>query len=96
MKDNATNYERALLPVIMSGNVYTKGANQDTKEQHWDWNVNLANSVKKLLKDKQVSGELDQQNFDAAAKIVKEKDGIYLEINMDKNWLAEQKRKDNW
>jgi alpha-N-arabinofuranosidase len=45
-----------------------------------------------MCKGKQVSGELDKQDFDAAAKIINEKDGVYLEINLDKNWLIEQKR----
>lgn len=47
---------------------------------------------RKYLRGKQVKGGLDRQDFDAAAKLVEGKDGVYLEINLDKNWLTEQKR----
>jgi alpha-L-arabinofuranosidase len=92
MQGNATRYDRALLPVTMSGNVYTKGTNQAAPTDHYNWGSGLNDSLKILCKDKQASGELDKQDFDAAAKVVKEKDGVYLVINLDKDWLAEQKR----
>lgn len=91
MQGNARDYDKALLPVIMSGNVYTKGTNLGEPTKFYEW-TGLSDSLKALCKDKQVKGELDKQDFDAGAKITKEKDGIYLEINLDKNWLAEQKR----
>ena len=93
MQGNAKRYDKALLPVVMSGNVYTKGTNQGMPKDYYNWGERLSDSLKALLKDKLVSGELDKQNFDAAAKIIEEKDGIYLEINLDKKWLAEQTRK---
>jgi alpha-N-arabinofuranosidase len=93
MQGNARRYDKALLPVTMSGNVYTKGTNQGTPVDFYNWGEGLNDSLKALCKDKKVSGELDKQDFDAAVKIIKEKDGVYLEINLDKNWLAEQQRK---
>jgi alpha-N-arabinofuranosidase len=91
MQGNARQYDQSLLPVIMSGNVYTRGTNQGLPINYYDWG-RLNDSLKVLCKDKEVKGELNKQDFDAGAKIIKEKDGIYLEINLDKNWLAEQKR----
>jgi alpha-N-arabinofuranosidase len=85
-------YDKALLPVTMSGNVYTEGTNNGKALNYYDW-VGLSDSLKALCKDKQVEGELNKQDFDAGAKLVEEKDGVYLEINLDKNWLSEQKRK---
>jgi alpha-N-arabinofuranosidase len=84
-------YDKALLPVTMSGNVYTKGTNTGQPVNYYDW-VGLTDSVKALCKDKQVEGELNKQDFDAGAKVMKEKDSVYLEINLDKGWLTEQKR----
>jgi alpha-N-arabinofuranosidase len=84
-------YDKALLPVTMSGNVYTKGTNTGQPVNYYDW-VGLSDSLKALCKDKQVDGELVKQEFDAEAKLINEKDGIYLEINLDKGWLTEQKR----
>ncbi|SMO71969.1 DUF1565 domain-containing protein [Solitalea koreensis] len=93
MKANAKRYDNALLPVTMQGNVYTKGTNQGPPVDFYKWGTGLNDSLKVLCKDKKVNGELDKQDFDADAKLIKEKDGVYLEINLDKNWLAEQKRK---
>ncbi|MDH7461737.1 right-handed parallel beta-helix repeat-containing protein [Chitinophagaceae bacterium 26-R-25] len=89
---NVKNYDKALLPVIMSGNVYTKGTNQEPGGQLIDWNMNLADSFKIKQKSKIETGELNKQNFDAAAKIIKEGDAVFLEISLDENWLTEQKR----
>jgi len=91
MEGNARLYDKALLPVSMSGNVYTKGTNQKDAVNADTWHK-LSDSLKALCKDKIVKGDLDKQDFDAAAKLIKEKDGIYLEINLDKNWLAAQNR----
>ncbi|HEX5153184.1 MAG TPA: DUF1565 domain-containing protein [Parafilimonas sp.] len=92
MQGNARQYDKALMPVIMSGNVYTKGTNQGQPKNYYDWG-SLNDSLSALCKEKQVKEDLNKQDFDAGAKIVKERDGIYLEINLDKNWLTAQKRK---
>jgi alpha-N-arabinofuranosidase len=92
MEANTKRYDNALLPVTMQGNVYTKGTNQGPPVDFYKWGTGLNDSLKVMCKGKQVSGELDKQDFDAAAKIINEKDGVYLEINLDKNWLIEQKR----
>lgn len=92
MQGNASSYNKTLLPVTMSGNVYTKGTNQGAVKDVFGWGNGLPDSLKTHIKNKQVSGELDKQDFDAKAKLIKEKDAVYLEIALDKNWLAEQKR----
>jgi alpha-N-arabinofuranosidase len=92
MQGNATQYDKALLPVNMTGNVYTKGTNEGVAPNYYKW-TGLNDSLKAISKNKEVSGELNKQDFDAAAKIIKEKGSVYLEINLDKNWLKEQPRK---
>lgn len=91
MQGNARQYDKALMPVVMSGNVYTKGTNQGRPQNYWEWG-SLSDSLNALCQDKQVKGDLDKQDFDAAAKLIKEKDGVYLQINLDTTWLTEQKR----
>jgi alpha-N-arabinofuranosidase len=91
MEGNVRQYDKAMLPAIMSGNVYTSGTNRGQPVNYYEW-IGLSDSLKALCRDKKVTGDLEKHNFDAAAKIIKEKDGIYLEINLDKNWLIEQKR----
>jgi alpha-N-arabinofuranosidase len=92
MQGNATQYDKALLPVNMRGNVYTKGTNQGSPSNYYKW-TGLNDSLKTISYNKEVSGELNKQDFDAAAKIIKENGKVYLEINLDKNWLIEQPRK---
>jgi alpha-N-arabinofuranosidase len=93
MHGNATSYNKTLLPVSMSGNVYAKGTNQGAVKDVFNWGSGLNDSLKALIKNKEVDGELDKQDFDAQVKLVKEDDGIYLEINFDKRWLKESRRK---
>lgn len=90
MQGNAVGLDKGLLPITMSGNVYTKGTNQrEPKDDNW---LKYGDSKKDLMKDKQAYGELDKQYFNANTKFIEEKDAAYLEISLDKNWLTEQKR----
>lgn len=92
MRGNATPYDKALLPVNMIGNVYTKGTNLGVPPNYYNW-TGLSEVLKARYKDKNVIGELNKQGFDAAAKLIKENGHVYLEINLDKNWLQEQSRR---
>lgn len=91
LKGNVSSYNKSLLQVTMSGNIYTKGTNQGNAPKYYGW-ADMNASDKAKSKDKQGHGELSKPDFDAAVKISREKDGVYLEINLDKNWLTEQKR----
>ena len=44
-------------------------------------------------KDAVEKNSLVKESYDAGAKLIMEKNKIYLEIALDKNWLTEQKRK---
>ena len=44
-------------------------------------------------KDAVETNFLAEGNFDAGTKLIMEKEKMYLEIALDKNWLAKQKRK---
>jgi alpha-N-arabinofuranosidase len=89
---NARQYDRALLPVILSGNVYTKGTNLPLDEDYYKRFVNLNDSLKAKLQKKQEKNALEKPDFDAGAKLVQAPDGTYLEINLDKSWITERKR----
>lgn len=91
MQGNSRQYDKALLPITMKGNVYTKGTNQDVPKNAFYWVRDVSDSIKTLRKDKLVYGELDDQVYDADAELLKEKDGVFMVINLDKKWL-ESKR----
>lgn len=89
---NARQYDKALLQVRFSGNIYTKGTNQATAEELAKMFSDLSNSQKLKLVIKQEKDALVKPDFDAAAKLITGNDGMYLEIAFDKSWLSEQKR----
>ena len=89
---NARQYDKALLQVRFSGNIYTKGTNQAVAEDLAKRFDGLTNSQKTKLLVRQEMNALNKQDFDPAAKLIAEKDGIYLDITLDKSWLTEQKR----
>ena len=88
---NARQYDKALLQVRFSGNIYTKGTNQAVAEDLAKRFDGLTNSQKTKLLVRQEMNALNKQDFDPAAKLIAEKDGIYLDITLDKSWLTEQK-----
>lgn len=89
---NARQYDKSLLQVRFSGNIYTKGTNQSDAAELAKRFDGLSNSQKTQLLIRQEKNALVKQDFDAAAKLITEKDGIYIEITLDKSWLTEQKR----
>jgi alpha-L-arabinofuranosidase len=89
---NARQYDKAILPVTLSGNVYTKGTNNPVPDDLYKRYGTLSDSLLAIRQNKQEKNALNKPYFDAAAKLITEKDGVYLEINLDKNWLKEQKR----
>ena len=89
---NARQYDRALLPVLLSGNVYTRGTNLPVGEDYYKRFVNLSDSLKAKLQDKQERNALEKPDFDAGAILVNAPDGVYLEINLDKSWITDWKR----
>jgi len=89
---NARQYDKAILPVRLSGNVYTKGTNQPVGEEPYKRWWDISDSLKALMKVKQEINALDKHDYDAVAHLITEKDGVYLEIAFDKAWLNGQKR----
>jgi len=89
---NARQYDEALLPIVMSGNVYTKGTNAPLAEDRSRRFRGLSETQKAALRGKLEDGALDKPQFDAGAKLTLEKDGLYLELAMDKGWISERKR----
>jgi hypothetical protein len=89
---NSRQYDRALLPVIMKGNVYTKGSNQPMPADYFKKYGNLNDSMLAQLMNKHETGALEKQDFDAAVNLIHDRKSVYLEINLDKNWVNQQKR----
>jgi len=89
---NVRQYDEALLPVVMSGNIYTKGTNAPSAEDRSLRFRGLSETLKATLQSKREDGALDKPQFDAGVRLMVEKDGTYLEMAMDRGWLSEQKR----
>jgi alpha-N-arabinofuranosidase len=89
---NSRQYDRALLPVVMKGNVYTKGSNLPMPPDYFKKYGNLNDSMVAQLKNKHETGGFDKQDFDAAVNLIQNKNSVYLEINFDKSWITQQKR----
>ncbi|HEY9258789.1 right-handed parallel beta-helix repeat-containing protein [Chitinophaga sp.] len=83
---NIAQYAKALLPVTFTGNVYTKGAvravNSDTGR---DTTHKIKNYEEQYATEQQA---LIENNFDAGVRLITREDHVYMEINLDKNWLT--------
>jgi alpha-L-arabinofuranosidase len=94
---NASQYAKAMLPVSFDGNVFTKGSTRPVSENLPKKFGEISDVAKEKIKNTkdQVAIEkhtLDKQGFDTMVNLMTEKDGMYLEITLDKKWLSEQKR----
>jgi alpha-N-arabinofuranosidase len=94
---NASQYAKAILPVTFDGNVFTKGSIRPVSENQPKKFGEISDAAKekiKTTKDQVVieKNSLDKQDFETMTNLVTEKDGIYLEIVLDKKWLTKQKR----
>jgi alpha-N-arabinofuranosidase len=93
---NASEYSNALLPVHFEGNVYTKGTvqviNKNSERKFKKLSEN-ANGKTKNYKEQEATehNALLDQEFDAMAQLLTENNVVYLEINLDKNWLAQKR-----
>ena len=76
----------------MSGNVYTKGDQRLLGRRSHRRFRGLSEAQRAALRGKLEDGALDKPQFDAGAKLTLEKDGVYLELAMDKGWISERKR----
>ena len=95
---NASQYSKALLPVTFEGNVYTKGTiNAVSNEKPMRFGEMDKNGTEKLKKYKEQKAieqnAIVKSEFDAIGHLSIQKDGVYLEINLNKGWLKEQSRK---
>jgi alpha-N-arabinofuranosidase len=94
---NASQYSKALLPVVFDGNVYAKGSVRitDTKEgqKFGEMNQNAQEQIKKYKEQAATeTNALVDDEFDASVHLIQEDKDVYLEIALEKNWLKAQKR----
>ncbi|WP_186452526.1 right-handed parallel beta-helix repeat-containing protein [Chitinophaga polysaccharea] len=89
---NASQYSSALLPVSFKGNVYTKGAtginNAKLKRGYGEMDQHAQEKMQRYKEQaaKEESAVLDT-TFDADARLVNQGADIFLEMNINKNWL---------
>jgi len=89
---NVRQYDEALLPVVMSGNVYTKGTNAPLAEDRARRFSGLSESLRATLRGKHEENALEKPQFDAGARLIVEKDGVYLEMATEGSWLSDRRR----
>jgi alpha-L-arabinofuranosidase len=93
---DASQYSKALLPVVFDGNVYTKGSVRATinneKLKFGEMNENAKEQMKKYKEqDALEQNALIKDNFDASLNLLNQNQEFYLEILCDKNWLTQKR-----
>jgi alpha-N-arabinofuranosidase len=83
------DYDKSPQGAMMSGNVYTKGCNNPLPDNFYK---NVASSQRPLLKDKTEANEWYAGDYDADARLIDDGKCLYLEILLDKEWVAARKR----
>lgn len=93
---DASQYSKALLPVVFDRNVYTKGSvraiqniekskfgemNEKAKEQMENYKEQDATEQNAMIKE----------DFDASVNLTKQGQEMYLEIALDKDWLTQKR-----
>lgn len=93
---DASQYSKALLPVVFNGNVYTKGSVRATTSNEpmkfGEMNEKAGEQMKNY-KDQDASerNAIIKDDFDASANLVKQDQDMVLEIALDKSWLAQKR-----
>ncbi|UKJ07960.1 right-handed parallel beta-helix repeat-containing protein [Solitalea lacus] len=93
---DVSNYSSALLPVSFDGNVYTKGSVRaiGVKEKRGmgELKKDAAETMKKYKEQLATeTNALVKNEFDAADTLLLQENGVYLEIALDKDWLAQKR-----
>ncbi|MBK7105518.1 MAG: right-handed parallel beta-helix repeat-containing protein [Ignavibacteriae bacterium] len=94
---DVSQYSKAILPVIFDGNVFTKGSkrpNADSIEKKYgELNENGKEKLKTIESISAIErNSINATDIDTNLKFIKEGENIFLETNMNQNWVTEQKR----
>ncbi|WP_423126984.1 right-handed parallel beta-helix repeat-containing protein [Gaoshiqia sp. Z1-71] len=94
---DASQYSRALLPVVFDGNVYTKGSVMATrgkgkKMEFGEMNEGAREQLSRYTEQDAVERNLLlAKDFDATVSLTQRDNEVYLEIALDKNWLEQNR-----
>ncbi|PVX44466.1 uncharacterized protein DUF1565 [Flavobacterium sp. 103] len=94
---DVSQYKKNILPVFFDGNVYTKGSlmaiSGDKQRSFGEISVQAKEKIKNVPDVDAVENNfIVNDNFDGDTKLITEGAFMYLVINLDKNWLTNQKR----
>ena len=92
---DASQYSKALLPVVFDGNVYTKGAvravKNDGKDRFGEMNKDAEKQMKEYKEHTATETKASvDEGFDASVNLLQQEKKIYLEIVFDKKWLTQK------
>jgi len=97
-RGNASQYSRALLPVIFNGDVYTKGSIMATpgKDIRLEYPEVKNERAREQLsryteQDAMIRNTLEAMDFDAAVSFSQSDEAAFLEIALDMNWLTQKR-----
>jgi alpha-N-arabinofuranosidase len=94
---DVSQYSSALLPVVFEGNVYTRGtikiAGNKEQKKFGEMNENAQEQMKQYKNNPSVERKAtDDLNFDPLCNLVREKEGIYLEMMVSEKWFNQKRR----
>lgn len=95
---DVSQYSKSLLPVIFDGNVYTKESKRPNADAIENKYGELNEMGKEKLKSFVINSAIekkfiDDKDFDTDMKLIKEDGNIYIELNINENWVNNVKRK---
>lgn len=93
---DVSDYSETFLPVVFDGNVYTKGSTMATGRIHNLRFGELHENAREQMGKYTVKPPTERnatvvQDFDSSVRLIEQGDEVFLEINIDKNWLSMQR-----
>ena len=93
---DASQYSKALLPVVFDGNVYTKGTvravGNDKQKLFGEMNKNAQEQMRNYKDQDAIERNVMINNdLDVSVDLLKQGQEMYLELVLDKNWLAQKR-----
>jgi alpha-N-arabinofuranosidase len=93
---DASQYSKALLPVVFDGNVYTKGTiravGNDKQKKFGEMNKKAKEQMENYKEQEATEqNAMIKEDFDASVNLTKQGQEMYLEIALDKDWLTQKR-----
>jgi alpha-N-arabinofuranosidase len=93
---DASQYSNGFLPVVFTGNVYTKGSVRAVGNKTQKKFGEMGQKAKEQMRKYQEQEATEQNavadvDFDASVNLINDSSETYLKISLDKKWLAQKR-----